>query len=173
MSKWLRAELLLLFVLSMTTAAASAAPLKAGDKAPDFALPDQNDASVRLRNYVGKRKVVLIFFGQVYSEQSTNQLRPYQKLLPQFEQADTQVIGITVENDFAIEAFAMDLHISFPVLSDYGIHFDKEVSQKYGVLKQFARFADPLTFVIDKDGIIRHVEENASPDRILHICGGL
>jgi peroxiredoxin len=41
---------------------AQGAPLKVGDRAPDFALPDQNGNVVKLSDYVGKKNVVLAFY---------------------------------------------------------------------------------------------------------------
>jgi peroxiredoxin len=38
------------------------APLKVGDRAPDFALPDQNGNVVKLSDYLGKKNVVLAFY---------------------------------------------------------------------------------------------------------------
>lgn len=41
---------------------AEGAPLKVGDRAPDFSLPDQNGNVVKLSDYVGKKNVVLAFY---------------------------------------------------------------------------------------------------------------
>ena len=41
---------------------APAAPLKVGDKAPDFTLPDQNGNKVSLSQFLGKKNVVLAFY---------------------------------------------------------------------------------------------------------------
>jgi thioredoxin-dependent peroxiredoxin len=43
------------------------APLKPGDKAPDFALPDQNGKTVRLRDFLGSKKVVLAFYVRAFT----------------------------------------------------------------------------------------------------------
>ncbi len=43
-------------------AVAPAAPLKVGDKAPDFTLPDQNGNKVSLSQFLGKKNVVLAFY---------------------------------------------------------------------------------------------------------------
>jgi peroxiredoxin Q/BCP len=40
----------------------SKAELRVGDRAPDFALPDQNGDTVRLRDFLGKKTVVLAFY---------------------------------------------------------------------------------------------------------------
>jgi peroxiredoxin len=43
-------------------ALALGAPLKVGDRAPDFALPDQNGQVVKLSDYLGKKNLVLAFY---------------------------------------------------------------------------------------------------------------
>jgi len=45
-----------------STLPAQPAPLKVGDKAPDFTLPDQNGNKVSLDQFVGKKNVVLAFY---------------------------------------------------------------------------------------------------------------
>jgi peroxiredoxin Q/BCP len=42
--------------------AAQAAPLKVGDKAPDFSLPDQTGKQVKLSDFLGTKNVVLAFY---------------------------------------------------------------------------------------------------------------
>jgi peroxiredoxin Q/BCP len=41
---------------------ATGATLKVGDRAPDFALPDQNGKLVKLQDFRGKKSVVLAFY---------------------------------------------------------------------------------------------------------------
>jgi peroxiredoxin len=48
--------------LVCAAAAAQTVNLKVGDKAPDFELPDQHGAKVRLADFVGKKHVVLAFY---------------------------------------------------------------------------------------------------------------
>ena len=43
------------------------ASLKVGDAAPDFALPDQNGATVRLSDFRGKKSVVLAFYIKAFT----------------------------------------------------------------------------------------------------------
>ncbi len=52
----------LIFAGMMLPAWALATPLKVGDRAPDFTLPDQNGRPVHLANYLGKKNVVLAFY---------------------------------------------------------------------------------------------------------------
>jgi thioredoxin-dependent peroxiredoxin len=51
-----------LLALLLGATLAEAAPLKVGDKAPDFTLPDQNGKPVKLSEFLGKKNVVLAFY---------------------------------------------------------------------------------------------------------------
>jgi peroxiredoxin len=47
--------------------AASHTNLKAGDEAPDFTLPDQNNKPVKLSDFRGKKNVVVAFFPAAFT----------------------------------------------------------------------------------------------------------
>lgn len=64
------------------------------------------------------------------------------------------MLGISVDSFAANKRFAQDLGVTFPLLSD----FHRKVSKAYGVLDEEYGFARRATFVIDKQGIIRHIE---------------
>jgi len=64
------------------------------------------------------------------------------------------VLGISVDSFAANKRFAQDLGVTFPLLSD----FHRRVSKAYGILDEERGFARRATFVIDKQGIIRHIE---------------
>ncbi len=55
----------------------------------------------------------------------------------------------------ANKVFAEQIGVNFPLLSD----FKRDVSKQYGILNEERGFANRATFVIDKQGIIRHVEQ--------------
>ncbi len=52
---------------AMVQQPAQPAPLKVGDRAPDFTLPDQDGKPVRLSSFAGKRKVVLAFYVKAFT----------------------------------------------------------------------------------------------------------
>ncbi len=64
------------------------------------------------------------------------------------------MFGISVDSFAANKRFATDLNLTFPLLSD----FKRTVSKEYGVLDEANGVARRVTFVIDKQGIIRHIE---------------
>ncbi len=80
----------------------------------------------------------------------------YQAGLAKFEGMNAQVFGISTDNVPSLNAFAEKLQLKFPLISDFA---KREVAAKYGVLMPERGIANRATFVIDKDGIIRHIEE--------------
>ena len=57
----------LLMLLALLPTAAMCAQLKAGDVAPDFAVPSSTGKTVRLADFKGKRTVVLAFFPKAFT----------------------------------------------------------------------------------------------------------
>ena len=70
-----------------------------------------------------------------------------------FQEADTQVLGISVDYTAANAAWAESLGIEkLPLLSDYWPH--GQVAQAYGVLRKQG-FTERATFIVDKEGVVR------------------
>ena len=63
-----------------------------------------------------------------------------------------------MDSSLANKAFAKQEGLSFPLLSD----FQRTVSKQYGILNEQHGFANRTTFVVDKGGVIRHIEKNAA-----------
>jgi len=85
-------------------------------------------------------------------------LKAYQADIAKFEQGGTQVLGISVDSQFANKAFADQIGVKFPLLSD----FTRQVSTDYGILNPKYPVANRTTFVIDKSGIIQHIDKDAA-----------
>jgi len=85
-------------------------------------------------------------------------MKAYQDGIAKLTGADSVVLGISVDTQERNARFAKNLSLSFPLLSD-----DKlAVSQSYGVLNPNTQFANRATFVVDKAGVIQHIEEGNS-----------
>jgi len=96
-------------------------------------------------------------------------LKAYQADIANFEQAGTQVIGISVDNQARNKAFAEQLGVKFPILSDE----QKTVSREYGVLIPLIRLASRTTFVIDKQGVIQSIQKGGlaiDPENAQQAC---
>jgi thioredoxin-dependent peroxiredoxin len=68
------------------------------------------------------------------------------------------VLGISLDSQDRNRKFAEETGASFPLLSDT----EKKVAKAYGVLSFTRLFANRVTFVIDKEGIIRHIDEGSA-----------
>ncbi len=71
-------------------------------------------------------------------------------------QLNVQVIGVSVDSVWANKAFADQLRLDFPLLSD----FKHEVSKAYGVYDDADGVASRTTFVIDENGVVRHIDQS-------------
>jgi len=85
-------------------------------------------------------------------------LKAYQADIAKFDETETQIFGISVDSVPANRRFAQDLGVTFPLLSD----FKRTVVKDYGVFNEAQGFGNRATFVVDKEGIIRHVEQGNS-----------
>jgi peroxiredoxin len=99
-------------------------------------------------------------------------LKAYQSDIAKFETTDTQVFGLSVDSIPANREFAKQLEITFPLLSD----FKRTVVKDYGVFNEEQGFGNRATFVIDKDGIIQHIDEGnvaIDPTTVVDTCNVL
>jgi glutaredoxin-dependent peroxiredoxin len=128
-----------------------------GSKAPDFTLMNENREPVTLSSQKG-HPVVLAFFPAAFSGVCTKELCTFRDSMAKLNNAKAQVYGISVDTFFTLAAFKKDQNLNFPLLSD----FNKDVIQAYGAYNPdmigLKGIAKRSTFVIDKDGVIRHAE---------------
>ena len=128
-----------------------------GSKAPDFTLMNENREPVTLSSQKG-HPVVLAFFPAAFSGVCTKELCTFRDSMAKLNSAKAQVYGISVDTFFTLAAFKKDQNLNFPLLSD----FNKDVIQAYGAYNPdmigLKGIAKRSTFVIDKDGVIRHAE---------------
>jgi len=82
-------------------------------------------------------------------------MKQYQADIAKFDATDTQVLGISVDSGPANAHWAKELGVTFPILSD----FKRTVVKDYGIFNEAQGFANRATFVVDKQGIIRHIEQ--------------
>jgi peroxiredoxin len=139
--------------------------VQVGQPAPSFSLYDSEKKKVSLDDFKGKN-VLLLFFPQAFTGTCTKELCSMRDDIALYDQANAQVLGISVDSLFTLARYKDDQQLNFPLLSD----FNKEVSKAYGCLYDTFVFdmhgvSKRSAFVIDKMGIIRYAEvlENA-PD---------
>ncbi len=96
-------------------------------------------------------------------------MKAYQADIAKFEATDTQIFGLSVDSVPANREFAKQIGVTFPLLSD----FKRTVVKDYGIFNEEQQFGNRATFVIDKEGIIRHIDEgNAAidPSSVVEAC---
>jgi peroxiredoxin len=125
--------------------------LEAGTAAPEFELHSTPDQSVRLSDFRG-RPTVLAFYPADWSPVCTDQMALYNEILPEFEQFQAQLFGISVDHAWCHTAFAQSRNLHFPLLADF--HPKAEVAQAYGVYDDGIGMAERALFVLDGDGTI-------------------
>jgi alkyl hydroperoxide reductase subunit AhpC len=91
-------------------------------------------------------------------------MKAYQADIAKFNDADTQIFGISVDSVPALRRWSEDLApdtkgLSFPLLSDFK---QRKTVKDYGIFNEAQGFGMRATFVVDKEGIIRHVEEGGT-----------
>lgn len=137
--------------------------LKVGDTAPDFELEDQSGKKVKLSQFKGKKNLLLAFFPFAFSPVCTNELGELKEKEDAIAKLDTQILAASVDSTWAQKAFAKELKVKFPLMSD----FAKKVVASYGALYEDKGFAKRTIFVIDKQGKIvykRQYEPGQQPD---------
>jgi peroxiredoxin len=136
----------------------TAAPLEIGHPAPDFRLKGPGGQPVTLSEYRGTKNVVLVFYPLAFSPVCSHQLPGIQNAIAEIEALGAEVLGISVDNHYANQAFARKLGLSFPLLSD----FQRETSAAYGVLMNERGYSGRALFVVDKQGRVAY--RDLSPD---------
>jgi peroxiredoxin len=82
-------------------------------------------------------------------------MKAYQADIAKFDANDTQVFGVSIDSPYANAEFAKQLGVTFPLLSD----IKHTVVKDYGIYNENGGYGNRATFVIDKDGIIQHIDE--------------
>lgn len=92
--------------------------LQPGTPAPDFSLIDQNSETVYLKDFIGKKKIILIFYPADFTPVCTSQLCEIKDNYDRLKTDDIEAFGI---NPFSWEShkkFAEKYDLPFPVLFD-------------------------------------------------------
>ncbi len=136
--------------------------LQVGDKAPDFTLKNTDLEDVSLDSYRGKN-VVLLFVPLAFTGVCTEELCEVSSGLNAYGELGAEVLGISVDSPFSLQAWAAKEGISLTLLSD----FNKEVSAAYGAqyedLLGFKGVAKRSAFVVDAAGVVRYASISDDP----------
>jgi thioredoxin-dependent peroxiredoxin len=131
------------------------ATIDAGDKAPAFALEDQNGKVHRLKDYAG-RSLVLYFYPKDDTPGCTKESCDFQANLPKLGKSKAAVLGVSILDAASKAKFAKKHGLMFPLLADA----DHAVADKFGVWQKKSLYGRQFmgiartTFLIGPDGKI-------------------
>jgi peroxiredoxin Q/BCP len=138
--------------------------IEAGQKAPPFTLQDQDDETVSLDDYAG-RKVVLYFYPKADTPGCTTQACGVRDRSDEYGQAGATVIGVSADEPKKLRKFADKYDLDFTLVGDPS----HEVLEAYGVWVEKKNYGKTYmgiqrsTFIIDGEGTVTHVIPKASP----------
>ena len=139
----------------------SSPTLEAGSSAPDFSLPDKDGKLHQLSSYRGK-KVILYFYPAASTPGCTTQACDFRDNMASLEAAGYVVLGISKDKLPALQKFADNENLGFPLLSDE----DLSVHHSYGAFGEKSMYGKTVmgvirsTFVIDENGAVEHALHN-------------
>ena len=126
-------------------------PVEPGKKAPSFSLKDQSGKTHRLGDYEG-RPVVLYFYPKDDTPGCTKESCAFRDQFTAFSDVGAEVLGISSDSEASHKAFAEKHRLPFKLLADRG----GKVRSAFGVPATFGLLPGRVTYIIDKEGVIRH-----------------
>ena len=138
--------------------------IEPGQTAPDFELPDQDGNAFKLSDLRGQR-VVLYFYPKADTPGCTTQACGVRDHSGDYEAADAVVVGISPDPVAKVKKFHDKYDMNFTLLADA----DHAVAESYGVWAEKSMYGRTYwgnlraTFVLDADGVVRHVIPKVSP----------
>jgi thioredoxin-dependent peroxiredoxin len=138
--------------------------IETGSEAPDFVLPDQDGTAVRLSDLRGRR-VVLYFYPKADTPGCTTQACGIRDRAKEYEAAGATVVGVSPDPVKRVKKFHDGQSLTFTLLADE----DHAITEQYGVWVEKSMYgktymgAQRATFILDEDGVVRHVIPKASP----------
>ena len=130
-----------------------------GKPAPDFTLPSTSGEPISLKQFKGKKTVVLYFYPKDETPGCTREACDFRDHAQEFEKNNTVILGVSTDPMETHQRFREKQHLTFPLLADE----DASVSKLFGVYKMKNLYGkkylgiERTTFVIDRTGRIAQI----------------
>jgi peroxiredoxin Q/BCP len=128
-------------------------PIDVGDPVPDIALPSQTGEEVSLGQFRGRSVVVLYFYPKDETSVCTKEACSFRDAYEAFVEAGAVVLGASSDSIASHRAFADHQRLPFTLLSDAS----GSLRKAFGVPKTLGVLPGRVTYVIDREGIVRLV----------------
>jgi peroxiredoxin len=96
-------------------------------------------------------------------------MQAFQHDLSKLEAADTQVLGVSMDSPYANKAWAQQIGVTYPLLSDLG----GDVSRQYGIYDPKEKAGRRVNYLIDKDGKVIEMQldrDAIDPTKVVDAC---
>lgn len=127
--------------------------LRVGDHVPDFTLPDQHGKTVSLRDLLVSGCLVLYFYPKDDTPGCTAEACAFRDEHQELAEAGACVVGVSSDDVESHRRFAEKHRLPFRLLSDRG----GELRRQFGVPKTLGLIEGRVTYVIDSQGLVRHI----------------
>jgi thioredoxin-dependent peroxiredoxin len=127
--------------------------INVGDKAPDFELIKPDGSTFRLKEQLKETNVVLYFYPKDNTPGCTKQACEFRDQYEVFKEHEAEVVGISGDSSDSHDEFERSHRLPFVLLSDTG----NKVRNLFGVPRKFGIIPGRVTYVIDKNGIVRYI----------------
>ena len=162
-----------LALMVLATTSLASAELRPGDPAPAFEAQDQAGRTIRLADFKEIQAVVLYFYPKDDTPGCTAEACSLRDGYGAIQAAGAVVLGVSADGEASHAAFAAKYRLPFSILADPG----KKIIGAYGAKMPLFGVAKRWTFIIDKQGVIRHIlhdVDTRSHDRqVLGLLQGL
>src|ERR1700753_1534581 len=108
--------------------------IEIGGEAPDFELPDQHGAPVKLSSFRSAKILVLEFYPLAFSPVCSGELCALREDFPEVSSDDVELLTVSVDSMFTHRAWAEAENFQFGLLADFWPH--GAVATAYGVFNQ-------------------------------------
>ena len=129
--------------------------LKVGDKAPDFKLPGSDGKTYSLKDFAGKKAVVIAWFPKAFTGGCTAECKSMKADGEAIRKFDVAYFTASTDSPAENKKFAESLGLDYPILSDPG----KKTAEAYGVVNETRPVAQRWTFYIGEDGKILEIDK--------------
>jgi len=127
--------------------------VKQGENAPSFEGLTADGSKLSLKEFIGKRNVVLYFYPKDDTPGCTKEACSFRDNIRSLRDLGAEIVGVSIDSVESHKKFREKYNLPFPLLSDK----DKRIATAYGVLKEGGTSASRVTFIIDKKGKIAKV----------------
>ena len=122
--------------------------------APAFVGTDTKGRTISLSHFKGSSNVLLTFFPHCFTGGGESHLASLRDANRAIEATGTRIVAVSTDNPVQVRAFANQLHLPFPVLSDTS----RKIALTFGAVQSAADAPSRISFLIDKSGVVRWID---------------